>query len=117
VKPTLREVLADTHIAAVAIVLLLTWSLSSGVRAVGRPLLTVVSFFAQMVAIRLNPSVYDVGDLSLGYWLSQIPTITDFLDAVISLSAAWALSRWVYKVAPLRSLSECYIRLRRRNHG
>jgi hypothetical protein len=70
-----------------------------------------------MVAIRYNPSVYDVGDFSLGQWLSQIPRITDFLDAVISLSAAWVLSRWVYKAAPFRSLSECRIRLRRRNHG
>jgi hypothetical protein len=116
VRPTLREVLANSHIAAVAIVVLLVWSVSSGVPAVGRPLLAVVSYFGQMVAIHYNPSVYDVGDLSVFYWFSQISTITDFLEAVILFTAAWALSRWAYKMGMCRSLIECRARLARRNN-
>ena len=114
-RPTLREVLADSHIAAVAIAVLLIWSLDSGVRAIGPPFLSVVGFLVTMAAIRDIPSGF--GTFSLGYWLSQIPTIIHFLDAVISLSGAWVLSHWVYKMAPCRSLSNCRVRLARRNHG
>jgi hypothetical protein len=115
VRPTLREVLADSHIAAVAIAVLLIWSLDSGVRAIGPPILSVVGFLVTVVAIRDIP--YGFGTFSLGYWFSQIPTFIHFLNAVISLSAAWVLSRWVYKVAPFRSLIECRVTLARRNHG
>jgi hypothetical protein len=114
-RPALREVLADSQIAAVAIAILLVWSLNSGVRAIGPPLLSVVNFLVTMVAIRDIPSGFYT--FSLGYWLTQISTFTHFLDAVISLSAAWVLSRWVYKLGPCRSLIECRARLARRKYG
>jgi hypothetical protein len=115
VRPTLRAILADSHIAAVAIVVLLIWSVDSGVRAIGPPILSVFSFLVTMVAIRNIP--YGFGIFSLGSLLSQVPAFTHFLDAVVSLSAAWVLSRWVYKVGPCRSLVECRARLARRSHG
>ena len=113
-RPTLREALADSHIAAVAIVILLIWSADSGVRAIGPPILSVVGFLVSMAAIRDIP--YGFGTFSLGYWLMQITTFTHFLDAVISLSAACVLSRWVYKMGPCRSLIECRVRLARKNN-
>ena len=112
---TLREVLAGSHIAAVAIVLLLIRSLDSGFRAIGRPIFSVFDFLITLVAIRDIP--YGFGTHSLGYWLSQAPTITHFLNAAVSLSAAWGLSRWVYSVGPCRSLIECRAKLARRKHG
>jgi hypothetical protein len=115
VRPTLREVLAESHIAAVAIVLLLIWSLDSGLRAVARPILSVVEFLITLVAIRDIP--YGFGTQSLGYWLSQAPAFTHFLNALVCLGAAWGLSRWAYRVGPCRSLIECRERLARRNHG
>ena len=113
-RPTLREVLADSHIAAVAIAVLLIWSLDAGVRAIGPQLLSAFGFLVTVVAIRGIP--YGFGTFSLGYWLRLIPTIDHFVDAVIRFCAAWALSRWVYKLAICRSLSECRVKLARRNH-
>jgi len=115
VRLTLREVLADSHIAAVAIMLLLIRSLDSGFRAIGRPIFSLFDFLITLVAIRDIP--YAFGPHSLGYWLSQAPTFTHFLNAVVSLSAAWALSLWVYRVGPCRSLIECRAKLARRIHG
>jgi hypothetical protein len=114
-RPTLRVVLADSHIAAVAIAVLLIWSLESGVRAVGPSILSAIGFLITAVAIRDNPTGF--GSFSLSYWLSQIPTFIHFVDAVITLIAARVLSCWVYKMAPCQSLIECRIRLARRNHG
>ena len=115
VKPALRQVLADSYIAAVAIVVLLVWSLDSGVRTIGPPILSLVRFFVNVVAIRNIP--YGTATFSLDYWLTQIPAFNHLVDAVIRLSAAWVLSRWVYKVGPLRSLTECRVKLARRNHA
>jgi hypothetical protein len=106
--------LADSYIAAIAIAVLLIWSLDSGVRAIGPPILSTVDFLVTMVAIRGIP--FGSGTFSLVYLISQIPTLTHFLDAVVTLSAAWVLSRWVYKMGPCRSLIECRARLARRNH-
>jgi hypothetical protein len=114
VRPMLREVLADSHIAAVTIAVLLIWSLDSGVRAVGPLILSVVGFLVNVVAIRDIP--YGSGTFSLSYWLTKIPIFTYFLGAVLSLGAAWTLSRWVYQKGPIRSLIECRARLARRNH-
>ena len=88
-RPTLREVLADSHIAVVAIVLLLIWSLDSGLRAVARPLFSLIDFLITLVAIRDIP--YAFGTHGLGYWLAQSPTFTHFLNAVVCLGAAWGL--------------------------
>ena len=107
-------VLADSHIAAVAIVVLLMRSLDSGVRAIGPPLLPVVDFLITAVAIRGIPSGF--GNFGFTYWLSQIPTFNHLLNPLISLGAACALSQWVYKLGPFRILSECRVRLAGRNH-
>jgi hypothetical protein len=115
VRPTLRKALADSHIAAVTIVVLLIWSVDSGVRAIAPPILSVFGFLVTMVAIRDIP--YGFGIFSSGSWLSQVPAFTHFLDAVVRLTAAWVLSRWVYKVGPCRSLIECRERFARGNHA
>ena len=114
-QPALRQVLADSYVAAVAIVVLLVWALDSGVRAIGPPILSLVGFFVNTVAIRSIP--YGTATFSLDYWLRQLPAFDHLVDAVIKLSAAWALSRWVYKVGPLRTLTECRLKVARRNHG
>ena len=114
-KPTLREVLADSHIAAVSILLLLVWSLGTAFRAIGPSILSIVDFLITGVAIRDIP--YGFGNYTWRYWLSQVPTFTQFLNAVVSLRVAWGLSRWLYKVGPCRSLIECRARLARRKHG
>ena len=113
-RSTLRKALADSHIAAVAIVILLIWALDSGARAIGPPVLSILELLITMVAIRGVP--YGSGSFSLAYLISEIPTLTHILDAAISLGAAWVLARWVYKMGPCQSLIECRARLARRNH-
>jgi hypothetical protein len=44
VRPSLREILADTHIAAVAIAVLLLWTLDGTFQALWAPLSSVAGF-------------------------------------------------------------------------
>lgn len=104
-KNSLREVVAESNVAAVAIALLLLWALDSAfrgiwdlVRRAAGPLLTA----AGIPGISLF-----IPRIDLEYMFSYLYT------AAVCLSAAALLSRWAYGVGPLRSLSECRSRLRR----
>ena len=109
-RPTFREVLADCHIAAVAIAVLLLWSLESGVRALEPLLFRGADFLVNVVAIRGIP--HSSGTFTFDDWfipLAYLPnTVTTFV-------AAWLVSRWVYGVGPFCSLSKCHARLTRRS--
>jgi hypothetical protein len=113
VKRSFRDVLADSHVAAVAIGVLLLWSLKSGVQAFERPLFHFVYFLVNVVAIRGIP--YGSGSFTSGEWLEWLHTFTDFLSAVTCFAVCWFVSRWVYGVGPFRSLSTLRMRLARRN--
>jgi Zn-dependent protease with chaperone function len=114
VKPSLREILANSHIPAVAIAVLLLWSLNWGFQALWSPLLRVGDFLFTAVAI-LKISYFS--PTLTGADLFMLTTTLLFLfNALISLAAAWLLARWVYGVGPLRSLSKYRTRLARRNH-
>jgi len=115
VKPSIRRILADSHIAAVAIAVLLFRSFEFGIRSLGRPLFLVTGFLVDVVAVRGIP--YGSGTFTLGEWLTLIPTFAYLSGTVISLAAALVLSRWVYGVGPFRSLSEYSTRLVRRNNA
>jgi len=106
VKPSLREILADYHVSAVAIAVLLYWSLYWGLSALWSPLARAASFLFTAIAI-----------LDIPYDSFMLTTTLAFLfDAFVCLAAAWLLSRWVYGAGPLRSLSECRTKLTWRNH-
>ncbi len=107
----LRKTIADAHIAAVAIAVLLVWSLGSGIAALARPLLLVPGFVIDVLVIHSVSFNWFVGGFVL------IPTLQGLLSAVTSFGAAWLLSRWVYGVGPFRSLIECRTRLARRNYA
>jgi hypothetical protein len=106
--------LAESHIADVAIVVLLISSLNSGVRGIGLVLFPVLDFLVTAVAIRGIPS--GSGTFSSGFLLSQMSTFNRFLNAFIALSAASALSQWIHKLWPFQVLSECRDRLGGNNH-
>jgi len=112
VKPSLREILADSHIPAVAITVLLLWSLNSGLKALLKPFLRAVDFLSTAVAIRSVPYSYPN---SIQDRILLTATLLYFFDAIVSLFAAWLLSRWVYGVGPLRCLNKYRTRLARRN--
>jgi hypothetical protein len=113
VKPSLRKILADSHIPAVAITVLLLWSLNSGLKALLRPFLRAVDFLSTAVAIRGVPYAYPN---SIQDRVMVTGTLLYLFDAIVSLFAAWLLARWVYGMGPLRCLNQYRMRLARRNH-
>jgi len=110
-KPSVRQVLADSHIAAIAILLLLLWPIEPMFRTLWLPLYNLGSFLATAVAIRGVPSSSPYDRLTFG-----TASIALF-EAVSSVTAAWLLSSWVYGEGPLRSLSKYRGRLPWRHYA
>jgi hypothetical protein len=94
-KSSLREVLADSHVAAVAIAFLLLWSLDAAFHAIWDPVLYLGFFRLTGTAIQ---------DIS---YFMLITSFYFLYSAIVSLLTAWLLSRWVYGKGPLHSLAAC----------
>jgi hypothetical protein len=115
VRPSLRGVLAESHIAAITIAALLLGAFDSAFRALWGPLVRITEFIVTAIAVRDIP--YFDGPL-LGVQLLMVDGfLFYFLWAVIGFSAAWLLSRWVFGVGPLRSLGNYRSKLTRRDHA
>ena len=113
-RPSLHEILADKHIAAVAIAVLLLGTLDGTFRALWGPLSSLAGFLFTAVAILDIP--YFSPALTRADRLLVVSTLLYLSGAVISFSAAWLLSRWVFGVGPLRNLSAYRARLTRGSH-
>ncbi len=113
-KASLRQILADSHISAVAVAVLLLWSLEWGCLALLGALFRALHFLFTAVAILGIP--YSSTTLTVEDRFLLITTFSDLFYTCISLGAAWLLSRWVYGVGPLRSLSKYHTRVTRRQH-
>jgi hypothetical protein len=114
VKPSLKQILADYHVSAVAIAVLIYWSLYWGFSALWGPLGRAASFLFTAVAILDIP--YGSSTFTTADRLMLTTTLAFLFNALVCLAAACLLSRWVYGAGPLRSLSKCRTRLARRNH-
>jgi hypothetical protein len=101
-KRSLREALAESHTAAVAIAVLLVWSLDGAFRALWDPAFSAASFLFTAVAIFDIP--YFSPTFTIVDRLMLITTLSYLYTAIVSFSAAWLLSRWVYGAGPLRTL-------------
>lgn len=112
-KPSLREILADSHIAAVATAVLLLLSLREGIQALWNPLLRAAVFLSTAVAISGIPYI---GPYTIVDRLMLDTTLLFLFNALIDFVAAWLLSRWAYGVGPFRGLSKYRTRLARGNH-
>lgn len=110
-KPSLREVLATSHIAAVSIALLLIWGIESVFQGLAAPFFWLAGYIWTAIAI-----------LGIPYWewsdnrMMLFVTFPYLLGALFSLSAAWLLARWVYSDGPFRSLRKCAGSLAGGNH-
>lgn len=111
-KGSLRKILADSHVAVVAIALLLLWSLDYAFHALWGPLSRVTEFLLTALAIRGIPYSSYAADSLL-----SIETLLYLSWALWGFAAAWILSHWVFGVGPLHCLSDCRSTLVRRNHA
>ena len=102
-KRPLRETLADTHIAAVTIAVLLLWALDGAFKALWEPLSHALGFLFRAVAIFDIP--YLSSTLTSRDRLSLFILGANFYWALVNFFAAWLLSRWVYGSGPLNTLS------------
>jgi hypothetical protein len=114
-KPSFRQVLADSHVSAVAIAILLIWSFESVLDAFWDPFLNAFSFLITAVAILGLP--YIPPQLSFSQRLMLITSCSSLFNALSCFAAAWLLSRWVYGMGPVHSLKSCRKRLARRRHA
>jgi hypothetical protein len=111
VKPSLREILADSHISAVAIAVLIVWSFDSLFHALWKPFLTVLNLLFTAMAIRGIPQSAHRFGFSLFLMFSYLA------GSFIGIAAAWLLSLWVYDSGPLRSLNRFRAAIVGRNHA
>jgi len=107
VKPTLQKLLADSHVAAIIIALLMIWSVDATFQALWRPLYRVARCLFTAVAI------WDVPYFSwtMQDWAELSTTVTYLCSLISYIVAAWLLSRLVYGVGPLRTLSDYRCRI------
>ena len=111
-KPPLRTTLAESHISAITIVVLLLWSLGSAFQALWAPFFRVAEYLFTAVAIRDIPFA---GPFTFADRVMLFVRIQYVFSALVSFAAAWLLARWVYGEGPLRSLSRYRIRISRRS--
>jgi hypothetical protein len=110
-KPSLRAVLAETHIADVAIAWLLVQTLRSTFEVLWPPFERALGFVFMAIAIMDIPYHSSAFDLAGRMELLQLwESLISALGAAVS---AWTFSNLIYGVGPIRSLSMSCMRLRR----
>jgi hypothetical protein len=111
---SIRKTLADSHISAVAIVVLVLWSITAGYSALSEPIYRAATFLFTAVAIRdvpyISPTMTAYNRLM--YWNS----FSNLTGALICLAAAWLLSRWTFGAGPIASLGKYRELLTRRTN-
>jgi hypothetical protein len=119
-RPTFRQVLADSHIAAVASAVLLVWSTESGFKVLLN-LLALAFEFADSV-VTMGATWWHGGIISFGspdMFFDRslfVITLNYLFWTVSSLGAAWIVSRRVYSVGPFHILTTYGVRVARRDN-
>jgi ABC-type phosphate/phosphonate transport system permease subunit len=118
-KRTVRQTLAHSHVAAIAIAALLVWSLqlmwyrlifsSFGIST------ALVDLLRNFFSPRYVPLNWKI-ELKVLYvsWIG--PAVGSILNAILYVAVAFLLARWVYGQGPLRSLRKCRETLAGRAH-
>lgn len=108
-KRSVREVLAQSHVAAVTVAVLVFVAFNASFSTVWPHVLEAITFVATAIAILDVP--YFSTEITSYDKVVAFRMCTEFYTAVVAFSAAWVLSKWVYGVGPLRCLSEYRKRL------
>lgn len=111
-KLTLRDILAESHVGAAAIAVLVIWSLDGASRALWGPVSRIAGWLLTAIAIFDIP--YFSATLTTSDRLILITTCSYLYSAAVSFSAAWFLSQWLYGAGPIRTLVDCRNKLRGR---
>jgi hypothetical protein len=118
VPASLRKVLIDSHVGAIAIAVLIFFFAESVTRAIFAlkyPAFQLVFFLIEAVAIRGIP--YIPRTLDPYNFLMLLCSLSYLLFAMIILAAAWLFSHWVYGTGPLRALGNYRGILSRKTHA
>lgn len=98
--PSLRKLLADSHVSTVAVAVLLLVSFGKLLHALLILLPSVLDFLLTAIAIHGLPSLsFTVADR-----LMLTPPLAGLFKAFAGFSAAWLLAQWVHGVGPFRCL-------------
>lgn len=108
-----RRILAASHTAAVAIAVLLLWSVVSFCGAISEPVTDFSYFVLNVIATR---------DFSFfGSYFSDRFMLSGSLlflgTAGAEILAAWLLSQWVYGEGPFRALAQSWSSVTRRDNA
>jgi hypothetical protein len=115
VKYSLRQILADSHVAAVTITVLLLATIDSTFQALWGHISHAMEFLLTAIAIFDIP--YFSPTLTVVDRLMLISSCSYLYLSVVSFSAAWLLSNWVYGVGPFRSLAHVWENLTKEEHA
>lgn len=113
VTPSLRNVLADSRVSAVAVVVLLLFSFGRLVHALLALFPWFVDFLLTATAVHGLPSVsFTVVDR-----LMLTPPLAGLFKAFAGFAAAWLLARQIHGVGPFRCLFPFRVTWARRNRA
>jgi hypothetical protein len=113
IRLTMRSALAQSHVAALAIAVLLISSVEALCRALWPLFSRILEFIFKAIEMLNVPYI---GSLIVGYSATFALTIMEVVYFLAGLTAAIAVSRWVYGMGPFRSLiMVCSNSLRRKN--
>jgi hypothetical protein len=114
-KPTIREILAGSHVSAIAVALLLVWSLEAGIQALRYPVFYAADYLYTAIGILGIP--YSSPGFSRWERILTDSTLEYLYFAIVEFIAAWLLSRWAYRTGPFRYLNAYWIKLNGRNRA
>ncbi len=109
-KSSFRSALADSHVAAVAIAVLLIGALDGIVQGLSQPSLRAIRFLVTAIAILDIPSI----SASPNSW-EVLLTGFYLFSTLVALAAAFSLSHWVYGSGPFHVLTAYCGRLTNKN--
>jgi hypothetical protein len=112
-KSSLREVLIESHVAAVPIAFLLFGALDCGFQGLCVPLWRVATYSFTAIAI-LDIPYSSPGVTTQDRFMLEMTAFL-FVGMLANLGAAWLLARWAYGVGPIKALIKHRSDLKRRN--
>lgn len=118
-KSTLRKVLADSHVAPIAITLLLARCFNEvifgSILPIAYSILGAITFLMTAIAEREFPLFSSSFGGSFLMRLSE--GLFHLISAATCTAAAWLLSKWVYGLGPLPSLQIAWSERARRSNA